>query len=176
MARWRPLFLLCSVALLHGCTPQPEGQTEDQKDPFFQQGLRLDKEKDYKGAVDAFEKALQNNPRNVLAHFNLGRLYEGDGPMNDPGIALYHYKKVIKLQPSEYPAEIALSRIKGCEQEIAKGVALVQADPQVMNELERLKEENRGLKRDIETLRALAANPPAVFTNPPPAPPPSGSR
>jgi LysM repeat protein len=167
MAFRRALLAISLGALLQGCGPQPEGQTDDQKDPFYQVGLKLDKERDYKGAVDAFEKALQNNPRNVLAHYNLGRLYETQ--ISDFATALYHYKKVIAFQPNGYPAEIVQGRIKLCEQEIAKNVALVSVDPSVMNELEKLREENRRLQRDLDTLKTIAAVTVPAYTNPPPA-------
>lgn len=166
MSFWRVFSLICCLAPLHGCTPQPESQADDQKDPFFLQGRRLVTERDFKGAVDSFEKALEQNPHFVLAHYELGLLYETK--INEPATALYHYKQVVRFQPNGHPAEIVLARIKGCEQEIAKNVALVQVDPAVMAELERLKEENRRLLVDLETLRTLVANPVAVFTNPPP--------
>ena len=168
MSFWRLLSLACCLALLHGCTPQPESQTDDQKDPFFLLGRKLVTERDYKGAVDAFEKALELNPRFVLAHYELGLLYETK--IMEPAIALYHYKQVTRLQPNGHPAEIVLARIKGCEQEIAKNVALVQVDQAVMAELDRLKEENRRLLRDLETMRTLASNQVPVYTNPPPVP------
>ena len=171
MSCWRALLLACSLLGMFGCTPQPESQTDDQKDPFFQLGRRLVTERDFKGAVDAFEKALELNPRSVMAHYELGLLYETR--INEPAIALYHYKQVMKLQPSGHPAEIVIARIKGCEQEIAKNVALVQVDPAVMAELERLKEENRRLQRDLETMRALATGTVTVYTNAPVPLPPS---
>lgn len=167
MLRWRAFLLVCSCALLFGCNPQPDGQSDDQRDPFFQLGSKLVKERDYKGAVDAFEKALELNPRSVMAHYELGLLYENR--MNEPAIALFHYKQVLRHQPNGHPAEIVMARMKGCEQEIAKSVALVQVDPAVMAELERLKEENRRLQRDLETMRALAASAVPSYTNPAPA-------
>ncbi|MBM3846588.1 MAG: LysM peptidoglycan-binding domain-containing protein, partial [Verrucomicrobia bacterium] len=57
-----------------------------------------------------------------------------------------------------------------------KSVALVQADPAVMAELQRLKQENAQLQRDLNTMRALAANSIAVFTNPPPSTPVQGAQ
>lgn len=167
MLRWRAFLLVCSCALLFGCNPQPDGQSDDQRDPFFQLGSKLVKERDYKGAVDAFEKALELNPRSVMAHYELGLLYENR--MNEPAIALFHYKQVLRHQPNGHPAEIVMARMKGCEQEIAKSVALVQVDPAVMAELERLKEENRRLQRDLETMRALAASAVPSYTNPAPS-------
>lgn len=171
MSLCRVILALALMALLPGCTPQPEAQSDDQKDPFFLLGRRLVTERDFKGAVDAFEKALELNPRSVMAHYEVGLLYETK--LNEPAIALFHYKQVIRLRPTGHPAEIVMARMKGCEQEIAKNVALVQVDPAVMAELERLKEENRRLQRDLETMRALASTAvPIVYTNPPSLLPP----
>lgn len=172
MFRWRALlFVVLFLVPLLGCSPQQEGQSEEQNDQFFQLGNRLVRERDYKGAVDAFEKSLELNPRSVAAHYELGLLYENR--LNEPAIALYHYKQVMRIRPNGHPAEIVLARMKGCEQEIAKSVAMVQADPAVMAELERLKEENRRLQRDLETMRALASSNVQIYTN---APPPSDTR
>ncbi|MBI1841413.1 MAG: LysM peptidoglycan-binding domain-containing protein [Verrucomicrobia bacterium] len=166
MFRWRALLIVLFLATLSGCAPQPDGQSDEQNDQFFQLGNRLLRERDYKGAVDAFEKSLELNPRSVAAHYELGLLYENR--LNEPAIALYHYKQVLRFRPSGHPAEIVLARTKGCEQEIAKNVALVQVDPAVMAELERLKEENRRLQRDLETMRALASSNVQAYTNAPP--------
>lgn len=170
MFSWRSIWVLSLVAFLAGCTPQPEAQTDDQNEPFFVLGRKLVVERDFKRAVDSFEKTLELNPRHVGAHYEVALLYETK--LNEPAIALYHYKQVLRLRPSGHPAEIVMARMKGCEQEIAKNVALVQVDPAVMAELERLKEENRRLQRDLETMRALASSAiPTVYTNaPPPAP------
>lgn len=171
MSLCRVMLALLLIALLPGCTPQPEAQSDDQKDPFFLLGRRLVTERDFKGAVDAFEKALELNPRSVMAHYEVGLLYETR--LNEPAIALYHYKQVLRLRPAGHPAEIVTARMKGCEQEIAKNVALVQVDPAVMAELERLKEENRRLQRDLETMRALASTAvPMVYTSAPALLPP----
>ncbi len=175
MSFWRVVLIFSCMVLLHGCTPQPESQTDDEKDPFFQLGRKLVTERDYKGAVDAFEKALELNPRSVKAHYELGLLYETR--MSEPAIALYHYKRVTRLQPNGGPAEVAMTRMKGCEQEIAKSVALVPVDPSVMIEMERLKDENHRLKESLETMQKLAERTVPSFTNPtasvakdPPAP------
>ena len=167
MLRWRAFLLVCSCVALVGCAPPPDGQTEEERDQFYRLGSQLVKERDYKGAVDSFERSLELNPRSVKAHYELGLLYENR--MNEPAIALFHYKQVLRLQPNGHPAEIVLARMKGCEQEIAKNVALVQVDPAVMAELERLKEENRRLQRDLETMRALAASAVPSYTNPAPS-------
>ena len=167
MLRWRAFLLVCSCVALVGCAPPPDGQTEEERDQFYRLGSQLVKERDYKGAIDSFEKSLELNPRSVKAHYELGLLYENR--MNEPAIALFHYKQVLRLQPNGHPAEIVLARMKGCEQEIAKNVALVQVDPAVMAELERLKEENRRLQRDLETMRALAASAVPSYTNPAPS-------
>jgi LysM repeat protein len=166
----RVILVLSLFAILIGCTPQPETQADDQNEPFFVLGRKLVIERDFKRAVDSFEKTLELNPRHVGAHYEVALLYETK--LNEPAIALYHYKQVLRLRPSGHPAEIVMARMKGCEQEIAKNVALVQVDPAVMAELERLKEENRRLQRDLETMRALASSAiPTVYTNPPPPSP-----
>ena len=78
--------------ILVGCLPSAETQTDEQKDPFYLTGKTRVNDRDYRGAIESFEKALENNPRNAAAHFELGLLYEQQE--NDCAAALYHYRVV----------------------------------------------------------------------------------
>src|SRR5678816_1176069 len=78
------------------CTPTAEGTREDQKNPFYLAGKERVQSMDYTGAVESFEKSLQENPRSVLAHFELGLVHEQH--LGDYAAALYHYNKALKLR------------------------------------------------------------------------------
>jgi len=149
---------LCVVVVLAwcGCQPGPEAQVDDDKNPFFTAGKERIASHDYKGAIEAFEKALETSPKSVLAHFELGVLYEQHSEQKDSDYiaAMYHYQQVIRLRPSEYPADNARQRIAGCKQELVKGEALAPVAQNLVRENDRLKEENRGLNRQLDSMRA----------------------
>lgn len=149
------LFLVLASS---GCTPTAEGPQDEQRNPFFLAGRERLQAMDYQGAAESFERALQDNPRSVLAHFELGVLY--DEHIADYAAALYHYNKALKLRPAGYPADTIRNRIPACRQELVKADSLAVINPSVLRETERLREENQELKRQIVELKAaLAAQP-----------------
>src|SRR6058998_2406432 len=121
--------LSCALLLLTmlwvawaGCSRIAEGQTNDQKNPHFQAGKEKLSALDYRGAIECFERAVEDNPRSALAHYELGVLF--DTRENDYAAALYHYNKALKLRPGGYPADNILQRIPGCKQELVKADSL----------------------------------------------------
>jgi hypothetical protein len=108
---------------------------------------------DYKGAIEAFERALEINPRSALAHYELGVLY--DQRENDYPAAIHHYVKAMHLRPDgSYPSDLAKERIPVCKQEMVKIESMATVNPSGLRELERLREENEQLRRQIEELKA----------------------
>jgi len=146
-------------------------------------GKRCANSMDYKGAIEQFEKALEANPRNAAAHFELGVLYDQREP--DPAAAIYHYQCYTNLNPKGAQAELATTHILACKQQLARQVSLgpvtqtLEAEFQKLNEQnKRLIEENKGLREEVEKWKALASRPLAMPTNQPavvPAPVPPAS-
>ena len=154
MACWSSRgVLLAGLALgLSGCFPRAEGPADELKDPYYLAGKRLVTERDYKGAIEAFEKSLEVNPRSASAHFELGLLCEQRE--SDFPAAIYHYSRVVKLRGKNYPGELAEGRVKLCEQEMVKAVALPVVDQKIFQQNEQLKNHNQQLLAELETLRA----------------------
>jgi tetratricopeptide (TPR) repeat protein len=151
-------LLLCLAG--SGCDPRPETSLDEQKNPHFQAGKERLSALDYKGAVVSFERALEDNPRSALAHYELGVLF--DQHESDYAAALYHYNKALKLKPSGYPSENIRQRVLACRQELIKEDSLAVINPSVLRETERLREENQALRKQIEQLQAhVATRPPA---------------
>lgn len=125
---------------------------DEQKNPYFVAGKERAAARDFKGAIEAFEKALEDNPRSALAHFELAVLYEqhGDRNQDDYVSAMYHYNRVVKLRPNEYPADNARQRLAGCKQELVKSEALAPVYQTMQRDLEKLREENELLRRRLE--------------------------
>ena len=151
---WRLIILVClSFA---GCSPTVESRLDEQKNPFFQEGKRRAAALDYKGAIEAFERALETNPRSALAHYELGVLY--DQRESDYPAAIYHYTKAIHLRPDgSYPADLAGTRIPVCKQEMVKIESMATINPSGLRELERLRDENTQIRRQMEALQAELA-------------------
>jgi tetratricopeptide (TPR) repeat protein len=159
------LLLIC--AALCGCFPPAEGQMDEQKNPYFIAGRDRVEARDYKGAIEAFEKAIEDNPRSVQAHFELGVLCEQHE--NDVVEALYHYNRVLKLRPNVYPADNARQRIAACKQELVKSESLApvyQSYQTMQRDLEKLKEENQLLRKQLENSQASAGSRPLTGRSP----------
>jgi len=153
-------FLL--VPLLAGCLPDT-GPVDDEKDPHFQEGRNLVNSQDYKGAMDEFEKALQANPHSAAAHFELALLCERQ---SDPAAAIYHYERVLALEPNSPHARTAHDRISGCKEALATVEFPLPNSQNLQKEVDQLTSENARLRQQCDDLRAqLAARP--TLTSPP---------
>jgi tetratricopeptide (TPR) repeat protein len=164
------LLLFC---LFSGCRPPAESQNIEQNNAHYRAGMEKVRALDYKAAIPCFERAIEDNPRSSLAHFELGLLY--DQQENDYPAALYHYEKALKLRPTGYPADNIRLRIPACRQELVKADSLAVLNPAALRETERLRETNQRLEREIESLRLQLAGlprPSGSLTNSfPPTPP-----
>lgn len=157
---WWPRVIL-SLALglgLTGCLPSNPGGADEEREPYFQKGKSLVNSLDYRGAAEAFEKALEVNPRNGLAHFELGLLYEKNE--TDLAAAIYHFERFLRLRPASEHAEFVRQRILSCKQDLAKAisVSLAPVTQSMQRDLERLAAENRELRRQIEAWQAYYTN------------------
>lgn len=156
--------LLC--AGLNGCLPSGQGQFEEEKESHYMAGKSCASSMDYRGAIEAFEKAAEVNPRSAAAHFQLGWLYEEKEP--DSAAAIYHYECFLKLRPNADNAEFVKQRINNCKQDLAKTVMPLPIPAGMQREFEQLLEDNKRLSAENERLRAaMAGRPEQAPTNPP---------
>lgn len=150
-------LIRCALAVsvcasLNGCMPPGQNQMDDEKEPHFIEGKRAVNSMDYNGAIDEFEKAVEANPRNASAHFELGWLYEEKEP--DPAAAIYHYQQFLKLRPNADTAEAVRQRIINCKEDLAKAVLPLPSAPGVQHDLEQLIQENKQLRAEVDQWRA----------------------
>lgn len=150
--RFAVIVLMC--AGLFGCVPPSQSQMDDEKEPHFIEGKRAINSMDYTGAIDEFEKAVEANPRNASAHFELGWLYEEKASQPDPAAAIYHYQQFLKLRPTADTAEAVRQRIMNCKQDLAKAVLPLPSAPGVQRDLEQLIQSNRQLVAEVQQWRA----------------------
>jgi len=82
------LLLLVGGLTLSGCLPSGQSPVDEEKESHFLAGKSRVSELDYKGAIEAFEKALEVNPRSAAANFELALLYEKRGTEPATAIAI----------------------------------------------------------------------------------------
>jgi tetratricopeptide (TPR) repeat protein len=141
-----------------GCFLSNQSRLDEQKDPHFLAGRSRKMAMDYAGAEQAFERALETNPRSASAHLELGLLcYEN---LNDWAAAIYHFERYLKLNPASNKADAVRQFITVCKQELAKGLPLTSLNQQVQRELEKMDKllrENTELRHQIEQLKIQLA-------------------
>jgi tetratricopeptide (TPR) repeat protein len=157
---------------LAGCAPGGDKAKDEQREAHYLQGRKLTGQMDYDGAMDAYEKALQVNPRSASAHFELALLCEAQ--THDPAAAVYHYQRFLKIcAHNDSRVDQAHDHLNQCLMELVRSAStLVMLPPSAQSSLEKLAQENRDLKARLAQLELANANRPApVPTNPPPLPP-----
>lgn len=154
------LFLaILSGFILSGCLPGGDDDLDEQRDPNFLAGKAYLNTFNYRAAAEAFEKALESNPRSASAHFELGLLYEQKLAVeNAPAIAIYHFDKYLQLRPNSEHAQIVKQKILACKREIAKPFTVEPGSQPYLREYERLKAENVQLKSQLELWHVYYSN------------------
>jgi LysM repeat protein len=161
------LTLVLGCLGMCGCFPPPEGKLDENKNPYLLEGKARVAARDYKGAIEAFEKALEIHPRSALAHFELGMLYEQHSEQTEKDYinAMFHYQQVLRLRPPGiYPHDNAKVRIASCKQELVKAESLAPVYYAMERELHRLKEENQALRAQLQVLQSQAGRLPQTET------------
>jgi LysM repeat protein len=161
-ASWRAILLFVFCCIFSGCLPNSETPADEEKDPNFIEGRTHENMMDWKGAVEAFDRAVQANPRNAAAHFELGVLYQDR--LNDPLAAAYHFQKHLQLRPKSDYAEAIKPRLVACKMDIAKTVTFGVVNEQVHRDLAKLTNDLVLARQQIDALHAQLAAKPTVVT------------
>jgi tetratricopeptide (TPR) repeat protein len=162
------VLILPVLLLLAGCFPASRTDLQEEKDPHYLAGKSRMDNRDFDGAIEAFEKALENNPRSAAAHLELGLLHEQR--RNDFATAIYHYQKHLQFRPQSNVADSVAERINSCRLQLAGTVPYAMLNRQVNSEITRLNEENNALRKQVEQLNtqlALAAANPGLSSQQP---------
>lgn len=152
------VVLWCGLCCV-GCWENTDDPLNEQKEAYYLRGKNLEASLDWPGAVEAFKKALEVNPRNASAHFELYILYYQR--LNDYAAAIYHARSFLELRPKSEFAEIVRQHIGACIQELAKSVPIGPVTPALQRDFERLSSTNKALLQRIDGLTqqlALANN------------------
>jgi len=151
--RWCALVLIGGA--LCGCLPSSQGPLDEQKEMHFLTGKARQTQLDYQGAIEAFNKALQANPQNASAHFELGLIYENER-IADYSAAIYHFERFLKLRPNSDYAQVVKERIVADKIELSKTTVLPPVTQSMQRDFEKLAEENKQLRAELEKTQAEA--------------------
>ncbi len=147
-----------------GCSPWSESGLEEEKDPNYLAGRSRRAAANYPGAVEAFERALESNPRSAAAHLELGLIYYQNVTTNWAR-AIYHFERYLELRPRANNADLIRQNLDYCKLALAKEVPYTPNNDLVRKELERLTHDNAELRQQVEQLKAQLALRATASTN-----------
>lgn len=150
----RSAVVLALAAWLVACQPPPLGtEFEDERNSHFKRASDAVRASDYYGAIEAYEKALQDNPKVARAHFEMGLIY-GDR-LGDPVAAIYHFQRFLKARPNAPQAQHVQTLIEKAKIDFLLTLpnsGLVNAE-----EIARISRENAELKQQLARTEAQLA-------------------
>ncbi len=123
------IFLFLSFSFSSSVFSQvfPEASDVISEKELFDQGLRFLEKADLDNAVEAFRSVLQQNPNNLLAHLNLGIIYNRSGKRD---LAIESFKAAERLRPDLLQPPLLLTqvyvlegRIEEAEQSVKRAIA-----------------------------------------------------
>jgi len=151
---WLPALSLALPLLLllagGGCLPEDSSQVDEEKEPHYVLGKNRVNARDFTGAIEAFQEALEANPRSALAHFQLACLYDSEAP--DPAAAIFHYQEYLRLNPQAGNLDVIRQRIYTCKQQLAADTMPLPSAPAVQKQLEALAQKNHELQAQVDAL------------------------
>ncbi|MSU61648.1 MAG: LysM peptidoglycan-binding domain-containing protein [Pedosphaera sp.] len=153
--------------MLVGCNVfTGNNESDEQKEAHYLTGKSRVQGRDYKGAADAFKKAIEVNPQSASAHLELGLLYAdklNENPASEDerdryyASAIYHLENYLHLSPNPVLGDRVRQQISACKLELARTVSFTQFSSTVQTELERLHRTNTTQRAQIEQLRVEMA-------------------
>jgi LysM repeat protein len=157
LLRWLAI-LLCGLSCV-GCWENTDNPLNEQKEAYYLRGKSLESSLDWPGAVAAYRKALEVNPRNASAHFELWILNQQR--ILNYAAAIYHAECFLELRPKSEFAQIVRQGIVACKTELAKNVPIGPVTPALQRDFERVTTTNKVLLQQIDQLTqrlAIAGN------------------
>jgi tetratricopeptide (TPR) repeat protein len=147
-----PLLLLCFAPLWGGCSPETFVSPDEDRD--FQRARDAERLRDYQGAAEYYERALERNPRAAVIHLAYAALCEGQ--LRRYAQAVYHYQRYLRLRPDDLRADDIRRRVTNCTERLATSVPLVVRSEIIARDLEAVRRENQNLLARISNLASVA--------------------
>ena len=131
-------------------------------EPAYREGTALLKSGRKQEALSSFLKVITKRGDDAAeSHLEVGLIYLQH--INDPLSAIYHFKKYLALRPNGPQAPLVKQRIDAATREFARTLPAQPLENQLQRvdlvaTLERFKQENESLKRDLADLKASRGN------------------
>ncbi len=131
-------------------------------EPAYREGTALLKSGRKQEALSSFLKVIAKRGDDAAeSHLEVGLLYLQH--INDPLSAIYHFKKYLALRPNSPQAPLVKQRIDAATREFARTLPAQPLENQLQRvdlvaTLERFKQENESLKRELADLKASRGN------------------
>src|SRR5207248_5335461 len=160
---WRGAVWVLFCLWWTGCSLGESG-LEEEKDPNYLAGRSRKATLNYTGAIEAFERSLEANPRSAAAHLELGVIYY-QNVTTHWARAIYHFEKYLELRPRASNADLIRQNIGYCKLALAKEVPYTPNNDLIRKEVERMGRENTDLRRQVEQLKAQLSLRPVSAAN-----------
>ena len=152
--------LLAGLALwLGGCGDAERlSYASELDEPNYREGQSLLKAGRRQEALTAFLKVVDKRRDDAPeSHLEVGLLYAQH--INDPLSAIYHFRKYLAIRPNSPQAPLVRQRIDAAIREFARTIPAQPLENQaqrvdLIGTLDRLKQENEGLKQQLADARA----------------------
>ena len=151
-------FLAVSLALVALAMPACERLFDKGSADDIAAGDKKAAAGDYRGAIAAYESALDGTAKSAEAHYKLALLY--DDKLKSPIDALHHVDRYLELAPSG--THVKDARIFRKEAEAKVLTKMANGSPITQQDAVRLKNENQILRETLANLRAQKAIPVAA--------------
>ena len=150
------LPLCLAVVALSACNENAESSdAREERDPLVKTGQAYMEQQLWNEAEQAFKEALDNDPMMARPHLDLALIYQQYKPNYIHSI--YHYDRYLELRPESEKAEFINEQKAKLQKAVANNI--IKESPQVkqvLNELNRLRNENAALKKQLTDYSAAA--------------------
>jgi len=155
----RTLALSALAALLFGagCGGDNSTLTPESSDSGFSEGQQLERQGRPQEALAAYLKVIaRRGDQAPESHLDVGLLYLEN--FKDPIMAIYYFRKYIELKPNSESAGRVKGLIDTAKRDFARTLAIQPPENQIgqadtLDQVERLRRENDGLKAELAAIR-----------------------
>jgi hypothetical protein len=175
--RLLPVLALVWALVGLGCRDRglqpPAAETDD---PYYLQGIQLEKQGRNSEALNAFLKVIDRRGENPApeSHLRVGLIYLNH--VKDPLAACYHFRRYLKAHPNSTQSPYVLGMVEAAKREFARTLPGRPLEDQsvrlaVEEEVGSLRRQNEELRAELAVLRGGGAVPvgrlPRMITLPP---------
>lgn len=154
------LLVIGMLAGVLGCSKGGEEDASEAGQPTSGQAYvdaqNRVKERDYTGAIQAYEAELRKYPRNAQAHLEVAILHQKR--TFDFAAAIYHFEKFLELEPESDSKESVNKSIETCKMAIASTVEMEPNSFAMQKHVTELTRTNEKNAKTIESLEQTNAD------------------